>query len=911
MVLSNLAMLTGLFKAYGRFCVSHPWEVIVGTITATICLLSMNMITNSDRVCGWNYICNVDEDIKSSDVIIMSLTRCIAVIYIYMQFRNLRKFGSKYILGIAGVFTIFSSFVFSSAVIHFLDKEITGLNEAMPFFLLLIDLSKASALAKFALSSSSQLEVRENIARGMAVLGPNFTLDALVEVLVIGVGTLSGVRQLEMMCCFGCLSILANYVVFMTLFPACLSLVLELSQDRSKGPPVWQLNQLADNILDEVEEQKPNPVVQRVKLIMALGLALVHAHSWLVPSEKDTSLPDPVGLGGLMGRAGVPAIPTAQQKVEPDMPLWQFYLTSWLSMSYDEVLTLVLALILSVKYIFFENNENNISSLPAMERRKSGLEEPSRVQEMEKEEEEVISIESSTCLSTCTQTDPDDFPEPKTSFFLGGSNVTSPADSEAEESEQEEEEMDDTPRPPRSIEECAEILNTKGADTLTDEEVRQLVRSKHIPGYKLESKLGSAERGVDIRRQMLTEQLHRQEALEKLPYTSYDYSFVTGACCENVIGYMPVPVGVAGPLLLDGKEYQVPMATTEGCLVASTNRGCRAIKLSGGARSYIIGDGMTRGPVVRMPSAAQASALKIWLRDLDNIDLLKEAFNSTSRFCRLDSIMSAVAGRHVYIRFKAITGDAMGMNMLSKGTEQALKKLEEFFPDMELLSLSGNYCTDKKATAINWLEGRGKSVVAEAVIKGEEVKKILKTSVSALVDLNISKNLIGSSMAGSIGGFNAHAANIVAAIFIATGQDAAQVVASSNCMTLMEATGEDGEDLYISCTMPSLEVGTVGGGTVLPPQRACLKMMGIDGSHDSEPGMNARQLAQVVCSTVMAGELSLMSALAAGHLVRSHLRHNRSRLNMAPEATKSDLASESLPKLANGREPGTCTAKAS
>eukprot|EP00058_Branchiostoma_floridae_P020842 XP_002606332.1 hypothetical protein BRAFLDRAFT_57278 [Branchiostoma floridae] len=876
-------MLTGLFKAYGRFCVSHPWEVIVGTITATICLLSMNMITNSDRVCGWNYICNVDEDIKSSDVIIMSLTRCIAVIYIYMQFRNLRKFGSKYILGIAGVFTIFSSFVFSSAVIHFLDKEITGLNEAMPFFLLLIDLSKASALAKFALSSSSQLEVRENIARGMAVLGPNFTLDALVEVLVIGVGTLSGVRQLEMMCCFGCLSILANYVVFMTLFPACLSLVLELSQDRSKGPPVWQLNQLADNILDEVEEQKPNPVVQRVKLIMALGLALVHAHSWLVPCERDTTLPGSDQLMGLMG-AGVASVPTVQQKVEPDMPLWQFYLTSWLSMSYDEILTLALALILSVKYIFFENNENSISSLPAMERMKSGMQESSRIEEMEKEEEQVISIESTTCLSTSTQTDPDDFPEPKTSFFLGGSNVTSPADSEEEEEEENEEE-DDTPKPPRSIKECAEILDTQGAETLTDEEVRQLVRSKHIPGYKLESKLGSAERGVAVRRQMLTEQLLRQEALEKLPYTSYDYSFVTGACCENVIGYMPVPVGVAGPLLLDGQEYQVPMATTEGCLVASTNRGCRAIKLSGGARSYIIGDGMTRGPVVRMPSAAQASALKIWLRDNDNLDLLKEAFNSTSRFCRLDSIMSAVAGRHIYIRFKAVTGDAMGMNMLSKGTEKALKKLEEFFPDMELLSLSGNYCTDKKATAINWLEGRGKSVVSEAVIKGEEVKKVLKTSVSALVDLNISKNLIGSSMAGSIGGFNAHAANIVAAIFIATGQDAAQVVASSNCMTLMEATGENGEDLYISCTMPSLEVGTVGGGTVLPPQRACLKMMGIDGSHDSEPGMNARQLAQVVCSTVMAGELSLMSALAAGHLVRSHLRHNR--------------------------EPGTCTAKAS
>ena len=150
-----------------------------------------------------------------------------------------------------------------------------------------------------------------------------------------------------------------------------------------------------------------------------------------------------------------------------------------------------------------------------------------------------------------------------------------------------------------------------------------------------------------------------------------------------------------------------------------------------------------------------------------------------------------------------------------------------------------------------------------------------------MCDLNIAKNLTGSALAGSIGGFNAHAANIVTAIFIATGQDTAQNVGSSNCITQMEPWGVDGRDLYMTVTMPSIEVGTVGGGTVLAAQGACLEMLGVKGSHPTSPGENARQLARVICATVLAGELSLMSALAAGHLVKSHLRHNRSTVNMA------------------------------
>jgi hydroxymethylglutaryl-CoA reductase (NADPH) len=214
----------------------------------------------------------------------------------------------------------------------------------------------------------------------------------------------------------------------------------------------------------------------------------------------------------------------------------------------------------------------------------------------------------------------------------------------------------------------------------------------------------------------------------------------------------------------------------------------------------------------------------------------------------------------------------MGMNLVSKGSLAVVDFLREKFPTLKLVALSGNMCTDKKAAATNWLEGRGKSVVVEAVIPQKVVVSTLKTTVNAMVSTNLHKNLIGSAMAGTIGGFNAHASNIVTAVFLATGQDPAQNVESSNCITLLEET-EDG-DLWISCTMPSIEVGTVGGGTSLPAQAACLKSIGVQGG-GATPGDNARKLATVVAAATMAGELSLLAALAANTLVQAHMKHNR------------------------------------
>jgi len=432
-------------------------------------------------------------------------------------------------------------------------------------------------------------------------------------------------------------------------------------------------------------------------------------------------------------------------------------------------------------------------------------------------------------------------------------------------------------------------LSSEALANMSDEQVQGLVLSGEVPAHALEARLNDLTRAVRIRRNLLGSALESERGEQKdsvvapLPFEHFDYGPVMGACAENVIGYIPIPVGMAGPLLLDGKNVNIPMATTEGCLIASTHRGCKAISKSGGARSSILDDGMTRAPCVRLSSVVRAAELKKWIENTENFYQIATAFNSTSRFARLHSVKVAVAGRQAYIRFKSSTGDAMGMNMVSKGVEKALEVLTQYFPELEIMSLSGNFCTDKKPAAVNWLEGRGKSVVCEATISGEIVADVLKTTVAALVDLNINKNLIGSAMAGSVGGFNAHASNVVTAIYLATGQDPAQNVESSNCITLMEATN-DGKDLYMSVSMPSIEVGTVGGGTHLPAQSACLNILGVRGASTERPGANAQMLARVVAGAVLAGELSLMSALAAGHLVRSHLKHNRKAQAPPPDA---------------------------
>lgn len=344
----------------------------------------------------------------------------------------------------------------------------------------------------------------------------------------------------------------------------------------------------------------------------------------------------------------------------------------------------------------------------------------------------------------------------------------------------------------RSDAELEKMLMEKRVPEMSDEEIVSMSMRGKIPGYALEKTLQDFTRAVKIRRSIIsrtkvTSEITSNLERSRLPYEHYDWERVFGACCENVIGYLPLPVGVAGPLVIDGQSYFLPMATTEGVLVASASRGCKAINSGGGAITVLTGDGMTRGPCISFETLERAGAAKLWLDSEAGTNVMKKAFNSTSRFARLQTMKTALAGTNLFIRFKTTTGDAMGMNMISKGVEHALDVManEAGFDDMVIISVSGNYCIDKKPAALNWIDGRGKSVVAEAIIPADVVKSVLKSDVDSLVELNVTKNLIGSAMAGSIGGFNAHAANIVAAIFLATGQDPAQVVESANCITTM------------------------------------------------------------------------------------------------------------------------------
>ncbi len=352
---------------------------------------------------------------------------------------------------------------------------------------------------------------------------------------------------------------------------------------------------------------------------------------------------------------------------------------------------------------------------------------------------------------------------------------------------------------------------------------------------------------------------------------SFDVDKVTTRNIENMIGAVSVPLGVAGPLRINGEyaigNFYLPLATTEGALVASAHRGCSVITACRGANARIFDDKMTRAPVFRAKDVTRAKNLVDWTKD--NFERLKEKAEEKTRFGKLLSIEPFVAGRSVFLRFAFDTKDAMGMNMVTIATDAAvdLVLLEN---DVELVALSGNMCTDKKPAAINAIWGRGKTVSADVILSREMIRDKLKTTPAKMAEVNYRKNLIGSARAGSLG-FNAHAANIVAAMFIACGQDPAHVVEASNAMTLMELT-DDG--LYCSVTLPSLAVGTVGAGTGIGAQNECLSMLGVAGAGDP-PGANSKKFAEIVASAVLAGEISLIGALAARHLAKAHAELGR------------------------------------
>ncbi|XP_065177955.1 3-hydroxy-3-methylglutaryl-coenzyme A reductase-like [Sycon ciliatum] len=902
---------TPLFRACGRFCASRPAEVVVSTILFGIGVGSVAVRhygmpqKTAEGVCDAG-TCDelMNAEIVTADVILATLLRCIAVLYTYMQFCNFNRLGSKYLLGLACAFSIAFSFLIAAAVAQYFNVTILRATDAIPIFMLLIDLSRALRLAKYALKAKSQDEIKERIGDGLAVVVPSLALDTLVEVLIIGVGTYAR-QPLQSVCLFGCASLVASFLLFITFFPAALALTMEVSKSAEVPAEAFSgfsLHHLTSTFLAEEEDCKANPVTQNIKLVMSLGLGFVHAFNWVIKPVGG----DFASMGSLLDSSRGVLQPAADRL--PVISTDSHSLPQLFGLAVDQWLPLGLFALLLLKYIALDATPSVRASSEGRSSMRRGsslfdLWHPSaaslRASEVHESAAQVDCVDGAAqsikhvpecCADERASAVEEVIPvEPTPAEELPASGtrplftIGTPRSSS---SDPEEDEVLTAASPeakePRSLEECLRIKTEHGCEQLIDEEVLLLLEHRKIAAYRLETELSDCERAVRIRRVLVSPSLASNESLELLPFSGYNYQQVQGACCENVIGYMPIPVGVAGPLLLDGQLFQVPMATTEGCLVASTNRGCRALQKSNGVHSTLTGDSMTRAPALRLPSAQRAGVVKMWLEDQENFQIVKKEFDSTSSFGRLEKLLCIQAGCTLFVRFAARTGDAMGMNMVSKGVEKSVRYLRDKFTDLEVLSLSGNVCTDKKPSAINWIMGRGKSVVAEATLSAAVVKEVLKTNALSLVELNRQKNLVGSAMAGSIGGFNAHAANIVAAVFIATGQDAAQSGTSSLCITQMELCGPRDEDLYITCTMPGLEIGTVGGGTILSPQAACLKMLGVQGANRQNPGQNATQLARVICATVLAGELSLMAALASGDLVKSHMRHNRSLSSITP-----------------------------
>lgn len=335
----------------------------------------------------------------------------------------------------------------------------------------------------------------------------------------------------------------------------------------------------------------------------------------------------------------------------------------------------------------------------------------------------------------------------------------------------------------------------------------------------------------------------------------------------------PVPMKLIGPVKIIGShlddEVNVPMATFESTLWPSTNRGAKVSRKAGGIQVTLIDERMSRSVALRAPSAAEA------LRVLKQINKLQDDMatlvGQTSRYCKLLNIHSQIVGDVLYLRFEYSTGDAAGHNMVTLASEHLQKRILEVFPDLEYVSLSGNYCVDKKVSSVNAILGRGKYVVAEITIPSEVCETMLKTTPEKIVDLCIKKNLLGSIIAGSTHSANAHFANILLATYLATGQDAANIVEGSQGITFAEVRDNQ---LYFSVTLPNIIVGTVGHGKDLEFVKENLEMMGC--LEERPVGDNARRLAMIIAATVLCGELSLLAALTMpGELMRAHQAFER------------------------------------
>jgi hydroxymethylglutaryl-CoA reductase (NADPH) len=371
---------------------------------------------------------------------------------------------------------------------------------------------------------------------------------------------------------------------------------------------------------------------------------------------------------------------------------------------------------------------------------------------------------------------------------------------------------------------------------------------------------------AEARRTFLCEQTG--VGLEHVSRYSFDPSVLPGNI-EHFTGVAQVPIGVAGPLLVDGEhaqgEFYVPLATSEGTLVASYNRGMKTLREAGGVKTTILDDAMQRAPAFVFDSAREARAFGEWLKE--HFAEVKQAAEATTSTGRLRRVEQYSASRILFTRFDYTTGDAAGQNLAGKATAAACAWITSNYDGITDFYLESNFATDKKSSQINVLRTRGKRVVAEATIPAALIEEQMHTSGEKLLRIRHVANL-GGFMSG-VNNNSLQSANGVAALFIATGQDAANVAESSAALGFSELLPNG--DYYASITLPSLIVASYGGGTGLPTQRECLELLGCYGTG------KVRKLAEIVAATVLCGELSLGWAIMASEWVKAHDLYGRNR----------------------------------
>jgi len=416
----------------------------------------------------------------------------------------------------------------------------------------------------------------------------------------------------------------------------------------------------------------------------------------------------------------------------------------------------------------------------------------------------------------------------------------------------------------RATDHITDLLKTNGQDVLLE----QLKPKHHQSPPRVPGGTRLTPEALDRRWDVLG--LDGAQKATILDPRTFDEREVYQKNIENFIGTVKVPIGLIGPLRVNGLfaqgDYYVPLATTEAALVASYNRGAQVITEAGGCSVALVSEGVSRAPSFAFRDLGEAGQFAVWA--ISQLEKFIEVAATTTRHGKLVDMRTTIEGNHVYINFEYVTGDASGQNMVTISTEAVCHYIEEASPvKPQYWFIETNMSGDKKANALSFTTVRGKKVTAEVSIPQELVIKLLHTTPDAMCK-HSSMGTIASAMIGSFG-IQGHYANGLAALFMACGQDVACVAESAIGISRL-AIQEDGA-LYGSVMLPNLMVGTVGGGTSLPSQRACLEIMGLAGQG------HARALAEVCAALTLAGELSINGALSCHQFTRAHQRLARGR----------------------------------